>query len=366
MNILFVEPAGAGGIAHYTYALANALAKEGVASHILTGTRWNLPDFSNLVTVHRIFQGMRTSPVKLYKTCSGFNKRVDLIHWQSASHARLIYLLMRFLPIYEVPWIFTVHNVLPHEHGESSIPLYSKIYKRQHGLIFHTEYSQREYQLIFPELEKISAVIPLGEYGFLVNPESLEKTPPRPHQILFFGNIRYYKGLDILLHALPLIRQEFPDTRLVIAGQPLQEFEPYEKIIREYNLSENVELRLGYLPDEEIAPLFMQTSIVALPYRSIDQSAVLLLAMALGKTVVASNVGGIPEVIEHNRTGILTDPENPESLAGAIRELFRAPDSLHRLGSAAQQETETRFSWDQIAEKTRQFYEDVLRAESKR
>lgn len=360
MKVLFIEPSGAGGIAHYTYALAESLAERGLEVEIVTGQRWNLEPASKNITIHPLFRGKKTNPWRLLRQIRQSKLKADVVHWQSTTHPELMLWLMRLLPLKSLPWVFTVHNVLPHEKKQSSVAIYQKIYRRMSGLIFHTQYSKREFQRIYPKMDIPHAVIPLGEYGFLHQAEKTVSTSCDPNKILFFGNIRHYKGLDILIHALAEVRQAIPNANLLIVGQALEDFQLYRQLIDELGLQNCVQTRLEYIPDEEIPTIMENAAVVALPYRHIDQSAVLLLALASGKPVVASQVGGLEEVVDHGRTGILVPPEDSHALARALISLLQDRDTMTAIGKAAAEDVKTRFSWAAIAEKTQSFYQTIL------
>lgn len=364
-RILFIEPAGAGGIAHCTYALARALGQSGTECDILTGSRWIDRPLPESVRIHRIFNGMRTNPIRLWLRCFHLRRRVDIVHWQCSTYPRLILALMRTIPLKSLPWVYTVHNVLPHEVQTDSLDLYGQTYRRLQGLIFHTQHSRNLFQEWYPDIHVSSEIIPLGEYGFLIDgqPNSGDSIPTtyRP-VILFFGNIRHYKGLDILIRALARIRQRISEVQLLIAGQPMGSFEPYEKLIRELQLESNVETRFGYIPDREIPALLNSAAVAALPYRDIYQSAALMLMLAYGKATVATQVGGISETIRHGETGLLVPPENPAALADAIVGLLLDHTEAQRLGDNARRDARDRFSWERIAEQTQLFYREIVQS----
>ncbi|MEW6234330.1 MAG: glycosyltransferase family 4 protein [Candidatus Omnitrophota bacterium] len=359
MKAVFIEPSGAGGIAHYTQCLAGALGAHDIPCEILTSRRWISCSPLPNAAVHKIFRGMRTNPLEFYRHALRLRRDASLIHWQCAARPAILLWIMRLFPLKRIPWIYTVHNILPHERRSSSQALFEKIYRRMDGLIFHTQHTQREFQRIFPNVAAASAVIPHGEYGFLTS-ETAASSPVEENALLFFGNIRPYKGLDILLNALVDVKKIIPGVKLLIAGQALEPFDRYEKIIARHGLNEVVEKRLEYIPDEEIAGLIASSAIVVLPYREIDQSGVLLLAMASGKPVVASRIGGIPEAIQDGETGVLVPPEDAKSLAQAIVNLLQNPSKRAAMGAAARQDVLDRFSWNRIAEQTIQFYETLM------
>lgn len=359
MNVLFIEPSGAGGMASYTYAQAAALARLGVQCHVITSQRWTDRETPRGMTVHKIFSGKSTNPLVLLWRCWRLRKEIDLVHWHFTAHPGLAEKLMRVIPLRRKPWVMTVHNVLPHDDNEKSRELYERIYDRMTGLIFHTQYSQSEFHGIFPAIRKKEAVIAHGEMEFLAR-KPAKPIATDPCQILFFGNIRPYKGLDTLLQAFAVVREKIPQARLRIAGQPLQPFEPYEEIIQLLRIHDRVELRLGYFPEEDIPELMNSAGVVAMPYRHIDQSGVLLLAMGCGRPVVATCVGGIPEVIRHEQTGLLVPPDDVESLSQALIRCLKAPEWAAELGRSARLDVRGRFSWEAIARQTQAFYEDVL------
>ncbi len=361
MRVLFIEPAGAGGISHCTYALAKTLGEQGLTGHILTGTRWIDRPLPDSVHVYPRFHGMRTNPWRLWMQCFRLRTQIDLVHWQCSTYPHLILGFMRMIPLRHVPWVYTVHNVLPHEIKKSSLRLYGQTYRRMQGLLFHTRHSWETFQDYFPDFSIEHEIIPLGEYSFLSNPNPAIDVLPDSPRILFFGNIRHYKGLDLLIRALAEIRQRVPDVSLLIAGQAMGTFEPYENLIRELNLQTHVETRFGYIPDTEIPELMNSSVVAALPYREIDQSAALMLMVAHGKAIVATRVGGIPEVIRDGESGILVPPNDPHSLAAAITDLLTDRTKAMKLGKQAKIDAETRFSWKSIAEQTHRFYERLCK-----
>ena len=360
LKIISIEPSGAGGIAHYTFCLNRGLSGVGVECDLLTARRW-CPEFDHpQARVHKVFDRLRTNPVRLYTLCKRLEASASLVHWQSASHPNLLMWLTRLAPLKRLPWVYTVHNVLPHENGPALMPLYAKIYSRMQGLIFHNRYSLEQYEKHFPAGPALKTIIPMGELGFMVKPDAIAVSPPQDPVILFFGNIRPYKGLDLLLRAFQRVTRQIPEARLEIVGQALEPFAPYQAMIDELGIRSQVNVRLEYIPDDEIPTLFRRVSVVALPYKEIDQSAVLLLALSLGKAVVAAAVGGIPEVIRPDETGILTPPDDPGAMAEALVNLLRDSARIETLGRAAAEDVRARFSWDAIAVQTEQFYRQLL------
>ncbi len=359
MNVFLIEPSGRGGIAHYTYGLVRAIGECGIHCEILTGKRWVDRPLPETVQVRRVFSGVKTNPLSVLKQCIKIHKEADIVHWQSTTHPKLLLHLMRFIPKKRIPWVFTVHNVLPHDTGTNEVQIYREIYQKMDGLIYHTHYTREEFSRIFPKIQPKSTIIPHAEYSFLDVEQISVSSSEESNTILFFGNIRPYKGLDTLIRALNIVKQNIPDARLRIVGQPLEPFDRYAEMIDTFHLKDSVDTRLEYIPDEEIPKIFSTASVVTLPYRQIDQSGVLMLALALSKAVVAAKIGGIPEVIQDGKTGILIEPHDEQALADALIALLHNPQMIQQLGHAAREDVLNHFSWNSIAGKTIKFYEQL-------
>jgi glycosyltransferase involved in cell wall biosynthesis len=141
--------------------------------------------------------------------------------------------------------------------------------------------------------------------------------------VLFFGNVRAYKGLEDLVTALPIIRRTVPAT-LVVAGRFFQSEERLRGLARDLGVSDAVRIFSSYVPANEVSGLFDAADVVALPYRSASQSGIVAQAALYGKPVVATEVGGLPEAIDGR--GIVVPPAQPEALAhGLIRALTDPP-----------------------------------------
>jgi D-inositol-3-phosphate glycosyltransferase len=141
--------------------------------------------------------------------------------------------------------------------------------------------------------------------------------------LLFFGFVRHYKGLDILIDALPAVLSQRKLT-LVVAGEFYEPAGPIEEKIRALGIGAHVRLENRYVPDEEVGALVAAADVVVLPYRSATQSGVVLVAYAGGCPVISTRVGGLPEVVEDGVTGYLVPPEDPQALADAILRFFAA------------------------------------------
>jgi glycosyltransferase involved in cell wall biosynthesis len=179
--------------------------------------------------------------------------------------------------------------------------------------------------------------------------------------LLFFGLIRTYKGLDLLLRALPAVARDRPDVRLVVAGDPLDPVEPLQRLASELRVGERIDWRLGYLPDAEVEDVLADASVVVLPYRRwVDGSGVLAQAVGHGLPIVASDVGTLGETVEEFGAGEVVQPEDVEALAAACIRLLgddgRRDEAVR--GAARAREALT---WEAAARQHEALYEEVVR-----
>jgi glycosyltransferase involved in cell wall biosynthesis len=164
--------------------------------------------------------------------------------------------------------------------------------------------------------------------------------------LLFFGYVRPYKGLDVLLEALPAVRARRPVT-LVVAGEFYEPAAPYRERVARLGLAEAVRFLDRYLPDDEVEALFRAADLVVLPYRSATQSGVTQVAYALGAPVLTTAVGGLPETVRDGETGLVVPSEDPAALAAAAVRFFE--EDLSARLRAGVEELRREHSWDALA-----------------
>lgn len=150
--------------------------------------------------------------------------------------------------------------------------------------------------------------------------------PERGKILLFFGFIRKYKGLDILLDALGRLKAKAPGVGLLIAGEFYEKEEPYLQLIEKNGLNQAVYLHNDYIADSEVKYYFGAADAVVLPYRSATQSGIAPLAYHFEKPMIATRTGGLPDTIQDGETGLLCDA-NPDSLAEAILRFYQSGEA---------------------------------------
>ncbi len=207
-------------------------------------------------------------------------------------------------------------------------------------------------------------VIPHGVLDYYLALGGGGVSKPSVNQVvMFFGCVEPYKGLDVLIRAFASLPSDLrARTQLLVAGTPNMDAAPLRKLARDLEIEPQVVWRLNYIAEEEVAPLFRSAALVVLPYRNIDQSGVLMTAVAFGKAIVASRIGGIPDVIQDGVHGLLVNPGDPQDLAAALRDLLTNPARRLAMEQATNKLAKTELSWAASAQKTAEVYRKVVAA----
>jgi glycosyltransferase involved in cell wall biosynthesis len=246
------------------------------------------------------------------------------------------------------PLVYLCHNILPHEEGGrlSRIILPHLIrftLRPASGFVTHARSDKQILARILPDHP--ITVSPLPTYVALgAQAAELPVTVPEDRPLLLFaGFVRPYKGLDVLLDALALVEQP---CHLLVVGEFWQGTAVYETQIAQLGIGDQVTLLDEYLSNEALAACLQRANVVVLPYRSATQSAVVQLAFGAGCPVITTDVGGLAEVVENGRTGLIVPPEDPPALAAAINRYLA--ENLE-MGLREEIVVENgRFGWEQI------------------
>jgi len=196
-------------------------------------------------------------------------------------------------------------------------------------------------------------VVPHGDYSYFtkwINPDVHEE-----HAILFFGIINRYKGLEYLFQAVPAILKEFPDLKIIIAGEG-----DLSRCDKFFNTIRNYEIYNEYIPDHKVAELFQRAAIVVLPYTDASQSGVIHIAYSFKKPVIATNIGSLPEVVDEGKTGFLIPPRNSDAITQSVISLLKSDAKRREMGENAFLKVTNELSWNSIAHKTIMIYESVI------
>jgi len=359
----------------YSHFLCEALAAKDHEVHLVT-TRFLYADAQPAQSyiewdhfyhrTNRLYGDRAQAPLRQYVKglehvidmvrVGGLLRRVqpDVIHFQQAPvpwvDGWFLESLKRVAPV-----VSTVHNTTPF-HGDA--PWIQRrgfrfLIRRFDHVIVHTNYSRRCLvgELGVPD-ERISEVRG-GVYDFY---QRIPGTPERSHVkpsedvVLFFGNLSYYKGPDLMLEAfarLPASRRD--RTRLLMAGNPKMPAKTLKQLASDLGIADRVEWDLRFIPDDEVDAIFSRATVVALPYRHIERSGVLTTALSYGKPIVANRIGGFAEMLEDGVQGFLVDPKNPSEMAARLDDVLADTDRARQMGKAALELARNWCSWDETA-----------------
>jgi len=255
--------------------------------------------------------------------------------------------------------VVTVHNVLPHEGGPGQRLRWRPLYTSADRLVVHSRSAARALAALLsdggaPSRPDLIRVVPMPADP---NPRALQHARAAARErlglpsigvplALFFGQLRPYKGVDVLLEAWPQVRFRVPGARLAIAGAAPGGVPQGVGAALE-RAGDGVELRLGHASTEEAADFIAAADVVMLPYRHCDGSAVLASARAAGRAVVASEVGALAEgAAEGGCVGV--PPGDPRALAAAVVEVLSDSVLRERLEGEAERSA-AGWTWDDAA-----------------
>ena len=177
--------------------------------------------------------------------------------------------------------------------------------------------------------------------------------------ILYVGRLVYCKGIHILVKAMPYILKDFPNTHLIIVGEGYMK-KPIELFVKNLKLEKNVSL-IGFVPYEELPNLYSLSHVFVLPSLHCESFGITLLeAMASGKPVVASKIGGIPEIIENEKTGLLFKRGDAMDLASKVLNILNNHNFAQTLACNAQKLVMKKYDWSIIVDKIETLYEYIL------
>ncbi len=178
------------------------------------------------------------------------------------------------------------------------------------------------------------------------------------HTILSVGRFTWRKGFKYLIEAIPNVLSEYPDAKLLLVGDGDQR-PSLQRHVRKLGV-ENSVLLLGKVSLQKLYSLYCKASVYVHPAIYEPLGITILEAMSMGKPVVATKIGGIPEIVTDGVEGLLVEPGNSLQIARAINNLFSDSSSRRRFGVNARERVETEFTWEAIAQKTLEFYTKLL------
>jgi glycosyltransferase involved in cell wall biosynthesis len=300
----------------------------------------------NLLSMHTMMDMIRKS-------------QPDVLHVQETNDPWYdLTLLLNQMPAL----VTTIHDVFRHP-GDKG-PVFGSEYTRKlaffrsQQLVVHAQLLKDALAQHFKIPQPRVSVVPHGELGSLYR-----KLAPKhiigvkePHTILFYGRIWPYKGLKYLLQAMPLVAEKISDIKLIIAGrgENIEQYFPPN-----YN-PKHYEILNRFIQDDEVASLFERSAAVILPYIEASQSGVAAVAYSMGTPVIASNIGGLSEMIRHEQDGLLVEPRDARALADSIIRLLNNVTLQQQLQSAGLERCQNDLKWSNVAVQTIEVYKKAI------
>ena len=257
--------------------------------------------------------------------------------------------------------ICQIDNVEPHERHLVDRPFNRYFLSAVDGFVYMSEQVHGELKA-YTDAPALFSPHPLFEnFGERVSREEAAeriKLDPAQRYILFFGLIRDYKGLDLLLDAWAQLKRagEMQGVKLIVAGEFYTPQGPYLKQIQDYGIKDEVILRDCFIPDDEVRYYFSLADCVVQPYKSATQSGVTQIAYQFSVPMIVTDVGGLKEIVPDDRVGYVTRPD-AASVADAIRRIYR-PGVLERFAENCREERK-RFSWEEMCRRILEVYDRV-------
>lgn len=392
MRVTVVEFSPAGGLFHFALQLADGLAELGHDVQLVTGSDpellprhagvwlvpllptwrpgaaglepWPLRKARRVVRAVRYLEAWRRLARHLADDPPDVVQwgewRFPVDGWVVAALAR-----RRHAPVQadvaHTPRPFSEHRTRGSLHKSGWLTLWAlrQAYAAMDVVLVLGEVARRDVLELWPQVRRVE-VVPHGDERALLGGRVVGAAGQSGETVLFFGTLARYKGLDVLLEAWPLVRQDRKDARLVIAGAPADvDVAQLQRLVGE---TAGVELRVGYVPVADVAALMDGARVVVAPYLLAYGSGVVALAHTCARPVVATAVGDLASAVRHDETGLLVPPGDQPALAAALVSVLADPALADRLGAAGCAQLAADASWRHVAGRVAGVYEELLAA----
>lgn len=298
------------------------------------------------------------STVDMYKDSKVL--RPDVIHYQWLPIPLIDYLWLEKLRKI-APLIITVHDTKPfHGSPTSKFQLLRWLdsIKRFDAVIVHTKYSKE--QLVVKGIDQSKVyIVPHGLFNYMSpKVDNVYKTNKKL-QILYFGIIKPYKGIDILLRAYAKLSVNIREnSTLVVCGYPKMDMKYLLQLAKKLQLN-NINWDLRYIPSKELNAIFYSADIIVFPYREIDASGALMAALPFKKPIIASDIGCFNELLSEGVHAYLVPVENVDALSEALAKLLSSQLLREKMSTNICELVDTYPTWHDIAKMTIQVYKKV-------
>ena len=374
-----IEPIGGhGGMDYYDFGLCRGLLDAGCGVSLYTSDETRdpaIPELGFYPVYRRIFSGanrwiraiwyVRGSIAALGRSVFHGEKICHLHVFQGAIE-ELVQISLAKLSGRRL--VITVHDVESFCPGAMSQTKIQRAYQLADRFIVHNQVSKRE---LVEKMGMPATKVDVVESGHYLDDaaEHIESAEAKRRLgiresskvVLFFGHIREVKGLDILIEAIAEASREVPEITLLVGGKPLRtEFTEYDGLIDRLGMRGRCVLHIRFIQNSELPFFFAASDLVALPYRRIYQSAVVLMAMSHGKAVVVSDLPGMTEMVTDGKNGYVFESGSKNALAVQLIRALNDDVGRAEIAEKALASNRENNDWGRIGKKTLAVYASVL------
>ena len=371
MRIVILDPPGF--TPPYDDALASALAARGHEVHLLTAPDVNgaargrngyerhetfLPVSSRLLRRRprtRLRLALKAAEYvpsvrRTVRTVRGLAPDVVHVQWLGAAPYDVHWLrrLARATPL-----VLTAHDLAPRRRLNAAG--WDGVLRLADRVVVHSDHALARLAERGVERRRLARI----PHAVFEPPPGYVATEPAGETLLFFGLVREYKGLDVLLRALPEVARTVPLVRLVVAGRPLMPVEPLRTLAERLGVADRIQWILRFVPPDEAVGFFEASAVAVLPYRELESSGVLATALGLGRPAVVTDVGSLGPIVREHGAGRVVRPEDSAALAAACTELLADPAALAAAAAGARAARDA-LTWESVAEQHERLYESVV------
>lgn len=351
----------------YTYPLVNGLIHSGVDVKLVMDKKGE--DENCVCEKFRLFNtdekniskqeklsNYISSYRKIIKLLS--NENYDILHteWYILSPIDFFF-IKKIKNKFKIKYVATVHDILPFNKKFYDLYFHRKLYALADKIILQAPSNMQRFESLFPSLAAKTVMVPHGHMLDYIEVGQKEECRRQlgisqdKKVFLFFGQIKKVKGLDILLRAFSLLKDECAEVFLIIAGSVWKtDFDDCQKIIEDNNLDNYVRLDIRYIPDEEVKDYYSAADICVLPYTDVYQSGVIQLAYGYKKPVISSDLPSFTQFVKENETGFVAEVGNYLSLFEKMKKAIKHWDRLEDLGINGYRRVKHDLDWNVLAE----------------
>ncbi len=373
-------PPHMGGIEKVSYEQSKRLTKSGYQIDVLTSKikgRNEHPakgirvfNYSTMNLAERIGVPYPILSIEAYKKFTQVIRNCDLVH--AHGHVYMSsFLAGKVAKKYKKPFILTQHNtfidyqsLLNLMEQLNDLTIGKAVLKDAYRVITVSKETMKYVLRLGADKSKTSVIyngVDIDTFHPANKSESRKKLglPKNRKIILSVRRLVYKNGLGTLIESVPLVARDHPDTLFVVAGKgPSRKF--IEDRIKELGIEYNIKLT-GFVPDELLPVYYDAADYFVLPSASGEGLPLVLLeAMSCGLPVVATIVGGTPEIVDHMKNGVLVPPRNPEAMAETLSKLLSEEGVGLAIGEEARKNVEKRYSWEENVRQLEQIYNEFL------